>query len=438
MRSAILPIKEFWGHCSNLQAWAEYGYDTRLLHPNLAFPLLEKLATVGDPIAKKVFKYLLTIEKIDRVVKETGLSKYGIEGLITDRGMQILREALAGNIPLSKAKFEIWCQVKDHEPFTVWWGNLKKGGYCRQCSADGRAFTYSDAVKRGLENRFYLKETPETMKQKILKERGETSPSLIVLDWVCEHGHSVKKRYSEVHRKGCKECYHEGRSITYSQAQDIASLKGYTLDMTPAQFKKAIDAGKKKLIKPSHAKLRWSCGQHSWMTSYQTMKGTGTCPTCQAGYYESRTRRIIEKVISGIKFPQTRVRDAIPNAKVHGLMHFDGYAEFIYAGKRVNVAFEFQGYQHYKFPNVFHRSDRQFQNLRWTDAKKVILAKNNDIILILVPYTLYNLGSADQRVQGHIISEFTRRFCEIFGMPQFKFDPRALDNTGLDKFLGIQ
>jgi len=28
---------EFWGHCSNLQSWYEYEYDTRLLHSNLAF-----------------------------------------------------------------------------------------------------------------------------------------------------------------------------------------------------------------------------------------------------------------------------------------------------------------------------------------------------------------------------------------------------------------
>ena len=47
---------EFWGHCSNLQMWAEFCYDTRLLHSNLAFPLLKKLTEAGDPIAKRVFR----------------------------------------------------------------------------------------------------------------------------------------------------------------------------------------------------------------------------------------------------------------------------------------------------------------------------------------------------------------------------------------------
>ena len=47
---------EFWGHCSNIQAWYENGYDTRLLHRNLAFPLLKALVEAGDHLARKVFK----------------------------------------------------------------------------------------------------------------------------------------------------------------------------------------------------------------------------------------------------------------------------------------------------------------------------------------------------------------------------------------------
>ncbi len=52
----VKPEEEFWGHCSNLQAWVENNYDTRLLHSNLAFPLLKILTDLGDSRAKKVFK----------------------------------------------------------------------------------------------------------------------------------------------------------------------------------------------------------------------------------------------------------------------------------------------------------------------------------------------------------------------------------------------
>ena len=55
-RNRITPEEEFMGHCSNIQAWADNGYDTRILHRNLAFPLLKRLAEVGDPNARRVFK----------------------------------------------------------------------------------------------------------------------------------------------------------------------------------------------------------------------------------------------------------------------------------------------------------------------------------------------------------------------------------------------
>ena len=52
----ITPEMEFWAHCSNIQTWIENDYDTRLLHSNLAFPLLKKLVECGDTKAFKVFK----------------------------------------------------------------------------------------------------------------------------------------------------------------------------------------------------------------------------------------------------------------------------------------------------------------------------------------------------------------------------------------------
>jgi hypothetical protein len=54
--SLIDTEEEFWGHCSNLQAWSEHDYDTRLLKVNLAFPLLEQLAEAGDNLARIKFK----------------------------------------------------------------------------------------------------------------------------------------------------------------------------------------------------------------------------------------------------------------------------------------------------------------------------------------------------------------------------------------------
>ncbi|MGQ4876027.1 MAG: hypothetical protein ACP6IY_18330 [Promethearchaeia archaeon] len=70
----IPPETEFWGHCSNLQTWAEHDYDPRLLHSNLSFPLLKKLADVGDPKAKYIFKE----EIIERIEEGNFITVYSL------------------------------------------------------------------------------------------------------------------------------------------------------------------------------------------------------------------------------------------------------------------------------------------------------------------------------------------------------------------------
>ena len=52
----ISPEVEFWGHCSNLQAWVEKDYDMRIIDSRLGFPLLSELKWAGDSRAKEIFK----------------------------------------------------------------------------------------------------------------------------------------------------------------------------------------------------------------------------------------------------------------------------------------------------------------------------------------------------------------------------------------------
>ncbi|MFX1326929.1 MAG: leucine-rich repeat domain-containing protein [Promethearchaeota archaeon] len=78
----ISPEEEFQGHCSNIQAWAENGYDTRILHRNLAFPLLKRLNEVGDPLARKVFSEEIAIRlaskhpTVTQFLTQNGYLKY--------------------------------------------------------------------------------------------------------------------------------------------------------------------------------------------------------------------------------------------------------------------------------------------------------------------------------------------------------------------------
>ncbi len=79
---SIPPETEFWGHCSNLQTWAELDYDTRILHRNISFPLLKRLVDAGDPKAKRVFKdeiayrFLSNNELVQIYLLKAGLLEY--------------------------------------------------------------------------------------------------------------------------------------------------------------------------------------------------------------------------------------------------------------------------------------------------------------------------------------------------------------------------
>ncbi len=108
----ISPEVEFWAHSSNLQVWSENGYDTRLLHSNISFPLLRKLTSVGDLLAKKIFReevanrFIFGNEKIQRYLKGEGfldiLSKEEILSLVEGGDIILaLERSLGKNIKLN-------------------------------------------------------------------------------------------------------------------------------------------------------------------------------------------------------------------------------------------------------------------------------------------------------------------------------------------------
>ena len=81
-RLDLSPEDEFWAHCSNIQAWIEQDYDSRILHHSLAFPLLRVLTKLGDNTAKTILKD----EIISRFTEGTKKVKHFLlqEGFLCD------------------------------------------------------------------------------------------------------------------------------------------------------------------------------------------------------------------------------------------------------------------------------------------------------------------------------------------------------------------
>jgi hypothetical protein len=91
---SITPEEEYFGHCSNLQAWVDHDYDTRVLHANIAFNLLRGLAEVGDKKAERV----LDSELADRARAANRTTAIGILAAYLDQKPRpVVMEALLTN-----------------------------------------------------------------------------------------------------------------------------------------------------------------------------------------------------------------------------------------------------------------------------------------------------------------------------------------------------
>ncbi len=78
-RYPITAEEEFWGHCSNLQAWFENKYNPNVLHSSLSVPLLTKLAKTDIKVFDALLFHLDEMWKAYRTLerKEFVIQKYG-------------------------------------------------------------------------------------------------------------------------------------------------------------------------------------------------------------------------------------------------------------------------------------------------------------------------------------------------------------------------
>ena len=91
---------------------------------------------------------------------------------------------------------------------------------------------------------------------------------------------------------------------------------------------------------------------------------------------EHTTRATLEKIYNK-PFPKDRT--VIVNPTTGKALELDGYCE------ELSMAFEYNSYYHYRFPNDFHDTEKEFNDLVWRDDFKFEECKSKGIYLITVP-----------------------------------------------------
>ena len=140
-----------------------------------------------------------------------------------------------------------------------------------------------------------------------------------------------------------------------------------------------------KFHPPSEIKLTWWCGNKNhrpWESTATNIQQGSWCPTHAEGKSERIIRWYFEKIFK-VMFSKTQLRKVIPDYT--GRMHFDGYAIVLIKGEFRIIAFEYNGFQHYEYPNYFHRNEKEFINQLKRDKLKRKICKENHIILIEFP-----------------------------------------------------
>ncbi len=148
---------------------------------------------------------------------------------------------------------------------------------------------------------------------------------------------------------------------------------------------------------PTAHKFQWECGKcgNIFKMDIDHVKRPQWCPKCVEGESEQVCREFFERIFK-LKFPK-RNPEWLLNPLSEGRMHFDGY------NKRLQLAFEFNGPQHYIYYPKYHKKYEDFIQQQERDIIKAELCKKHGIILIVIPHALKY-----DEFQDYIIGEYKR------------------------------
>lgn len=245
----------------------------------------------------------------------------------------------------TKSKLNIKCPNGHLEKITF--DTFKRNVRCNKCSSN--KLTY-DFVKYEFEKNGYI-----LLETDYINNRTK-------MNFKCPKGHLGKITYNNFKKHKCSKCFGNSK-------HDIEYIK--------KEFQKYDYTLLENNYINSITKMNFKCpnGHYNYIT-YKTFKRGSRCSSCLYKN-EQKCRKILENYFKN-KFPKTR-----PNF-LNGL-ELDGY------NQELNLAFEYNGEQHYIYNKFFHNNNKlNFFNQRKRDLEKFLLCKINNIKLIIIPYYYNN------------------------------------------------
>lgn len=224
----------------------------------------------------------------------------------------------------------------------------------------------------------------ELLSKRIVRERSANGKHWYYFVRVkCNAGHIWRANIVSL-RTGswCAECFAERLRIPFTEIVRACRKRGG----------KCISKSAKK----SSSKITVQCSEgHTFETNYNKVQQGRWCPTCRSGISERAVRHIVEELF-GAEFPSTWPDWLRKRGALQGLQ-LDGY------NKTLNIAFEYQGIQHYQFIPYIHRTRENYRALRRRDRWKQQKCVKMGVLLIVIPHQ-ENLSNLLDHVRSHVES----------------------------------
>lgn len=259
---------------------------------------------------------------------------------------------------------------------------------------------------------------------------SRTHPDMSKYKWECGKCGHVWEGIARNIKSGswCRVCQYTQLSLKNRTPYDEILALAKTVGEIKTGYTGRFLASKEeyeKVHEPSHHKFKWKCGKckNSFEMDITHVRRPQWCSTCTEGESEIICRGFFERIFNA-KFPKTRLKWLV-NPLTGGQMHFDGYS------KELNLAFEFNGPQHYMFYPKYHREDHDLEKQQARDKIKAELCLKNGIILIVVPHTL----NYDE-FQDYIIEEYQKiTGKEVKTKQKYDWKTFKRENSDLSYFL---
>jgi hypothetical protein len=263
-----------------------------------------------------------------------------------------------------------WKCSENHE-WTTAYGNVRADKWCPKCGGT-------------------LKLTLKDCQDLAISKGGlclstEYVNNRLRMNWKCSENHEWSTCMSKIkHKTWCPKCAvkrtADGQRLTLKDCQDLAISKGGVCLSTE--------------YVNNNTKMLWKCSEnHEWSTTRGSIHYGCWCPNCSGSKSEEACREILKRH-SGVKFPNTRPKF------MEGL-ELDGY------NKKLNIAFGYNGIQHYEYNLFFHRNNPDNLELQKArDRRKYELCRDNKINLIIIPYQ-YSYKNPEE-LEDFILSELLK------------------------------